>query len=71
MPRVQAYQTKENKTKCQNWKKINCFQLLNISAPLDGIGGSKAVNKTLLEILTKTGEAKSEKELEFFQHHGF
>ena len=56
---------------CQNWKKNNFFWLLNISAPLDGIVGSKAVNKTLLEVLTKTGEAKSKKELEFLQHHGF
>ena len=37
--------------------------LLNISAPLDGIAGSKAVDKTFLEVSAKTGEAKSKKEL--------
>jgi len=33
--------------------------------------GSKAVDKTLLEVSSKIGEAKSKKELEFFQRHGF
>ena len=51
---------------CQNWKKNNCFWLLNISAPLDGIVGSKDVDKTLLEVSAKKGEAKSKKE-----HHRF
>ena len=38
----------------------------NISAPLDGMYGTKAVNKTLLGVSSKIGEAKSKKELEFF-----
>ena len=33
--------------------------------------GSKAVDKTLLEVSSKIGEAKSKKELEFCQRHGF
>ena len=49
----------------------NYLWLLNLSAPLDGMLGSKAVDKTLLKVLAKTGEAKSKKELEFLQHHGF
>ena len=32
----------------------------------DGIDGSKAVYKTLIEVSAKIGEAKSKKELEFF-----
>ena len=56
---------------CKNLKKNNCFRLPNISAPLDGIVGSKAVDRTLLEVWAKTGEAKSKKGLELFQHHGF
>ena len=42
------------------------FWLLNISTPLDNIVGSKAVDKTLLEVSAKIGESKSKKELEFF-----
>ena len=55
----------------QNWKENICLRHQNISAPLDGIDGSKAVDKTLLEVSVKIGEAKSNKELEFFQRHGF
>ena len=55
----------------QNWKENNCLSHQNICAPLDGIYGSKAVNKTLLEVSSKMGEAKSKKELEYFQCYGF
>jgi len=55
----------------QNWEENNCLRHQNISAPLDGMYGSKAVDKTLLEVSSKIGEAKSKKELEFFQRHGF
>ena len=54
-----------------NWKENNCLRPQNISSPLDGIDGSKAVDKTLLEVSAKIGEAKSNKKLEFFQRHGF
>jgi hypothetical protein len=33
--------------------------------------GSKAVDKTLLGVSSKIGEAKIKKELEFFQWHRF
>jgi hypothetical protein len=33
--------------------------------------GSKAVDKTFLEVSAKIGEAKNNKELEFFQRHWF
>ena len=33
--------------------------------------GSKAVDKTLLEVSSKIGEANSKKELEFFNATGF
>ena len=55
----------------QNWKENNYLRHQNISAPLDGMHGSKAVNNTRLEVLSNIGEAKSKKELEFFQRHGF
>ena len=55
----------------QNWEENNCLRHQNIYAPLDAIDGSKAVDKTLLEVAEKIGEAKSNKELEFFQRHGF
>ena len=45
----------------------------NISAPLVGKDGSKAVDKTLLEVSAKLGEAKSNKEQDknFFNATGF
>ena len=55
----------------QNWKENNCLRPQNISEPPDGIDGSKAFDKTLLEVSVKIGEAKSKKVLEFFQHHMF
>ena len=55
----------------QNWEENNYLRHQNMSAPLDGMYGSKAVNKTLLGVSSKKGEAKSKKELEFFQRHGF
>ena len=54
-----------------NWKENNCLRPQNISAPLDGIDGSKAVDKTPPEVSAKIGEAKSNKELEFFNAMGF
>ena len=54
----------------RNLKENNCVEQQNTSAPLDGIDISKAVDKTMLEVLAKLGEAKSNKELEFFQRHG-
>ena len=55
----------------QKWEENNCFMHQNLSAPLDGMYGSKAVNKTLLRVLSKVGEVKSKKELKKFQRHGF
>ena len=55
----------------QNWEENNCFRHQKFSVPLDGMYGSKAVDKTLLGVSSKIGEAKSKKELEFFQRHGF
>ena len=55
----------------QNLEEHICLRHQNISAPLDGMYSSKAVDKTLLEVSSKIGEAKSKKELEFFQRHGF
>ena len=55
----------------QNWEENNCFRHQNFSVPLDGMYGSKAVDKTLLGVSSKIGEAKSMKGLEFFQRHGF
>ena len=55
----------------QNLEENSCFRYQNISSPLDGIYGSKAVDKTLLEVSAKIGKANSRKELEFFQCHGF
>ena len=43
----------------------------NISPPLDGIDGSKAVNKTLPEVSAKIAEAKSKKKLGFFNATDF
>ena len=47
------------------------FEAQNIASPLNGIDGNKTVDKTLLDVSEKIGEAKSKKELEFVQHHGF
>ena len=55
----------------QKWKENNCLGHQNISEPLDGIYGLKAVHETLLEVSAKIGEAKSIKELEFFNTTGF
>ncbi len=55
----------------QNWEENNCLMHQKFSAPLDGMYGSKVVDKTLLGVSSKIGEAKSKKELEFFQRHGF
>ena len=55
----------------QTWKENNCLRHQNISAPLDGVDVLKAVDKTLVEVSAKIGEAKSNKELEFFQCQGF
>ena len=55
----------------QNWDENSCFRHQKCSSPLDGIDGSKAVDKMLLEVSAKIGEAKSKKELEFFQSHRF
>ena len=55
----------------QNWEENKYLRHQNISAPLDGMYVSKAVNKTLLGVSSKIDEAKSKKELELFQRHGF
>ena len=47
----------------QNWKENIFLRHQNISAPLDCIDGSKAVDKTLLEVSAKIGLAKIYKEL--------
>ena len=54
----------------KNLEENICLRHQNISAPLDGMYGSNAVDKTLLEVSSKIGEAKSKKELDFFQRHG-
>ena len=41
-----------------NWKKNNCLRPQNISAPLEGIDGLNADDKTLLEVSAKMGKAK-------------
>ena len=43
----------------QNWVVNCCLRHQNISSSLDGIDGSKAVEKALLEVSAKIGEAKS------------
>ena len=43
----------------QNWEVNSCLRHPNISSSLDGIDGSKAVEKALLEVSEKIGEAKS------------
>ena len=43
----------------QNWEVNSCLRHQNISSSLDGIDGSKAVEKALLEISEKIGESKS------------
>ena len=43
----------------QNWEVNSCLMHQHISSPLDGIDGSKAVEKTLLEVSAEIGEAKS------------
>ena len=46
----------------QNWKENNCLRHQKSSAPLDGLYGSKAVDKMLLEVSSKIGKAKSKKD---------
>ena len=53
------------------WEENNYLRHHNIFAPLGGIYGSKAVEKTLLGVSSKIGEAKIKRELEFFQRNGF
>ena len=53
----------------QHCEENTFFRHQNIFSPLDGIDGSKAVDKTLLELSAKIGEAKTKKEL--CQRHGF
>ena len=55
----------------QNWRENSCMRHQNISESPDDMYGSKAVDKTVLEVSSKIGEAKSKKEIEFFQRHGF
>ena len=43
----------------QNWEVNSCLRHQNISSSLDGIDGSKAVEKALLEVSAKIGEATS------------
>ena len=43
----------------QNLEVNSYLRHQNISSSLDGIDGSKAVEKTLLEVSAKIGEAKS------------
>ena len=43
----------------QNWNEISCLRHQNITTPQDGIDGSKAGDKRLLEVSLKIGEAKS------------
>ena len=43
----------------QNWVVNCCLRHQNISSSLDGIDGSKAVEKVLLEVSKKIGKSKS------------
>ena len=43
----------------QNWEVNSYLRHQNISSSLDGIDGSKAVEKTLLEVSAKIGEANN------------
>ena len=43
----------------QKWEVNSCLRHHNINSSLDGIVGSKAVEKTLLEVSAKIREAKS------------
>ena len=43
----------------QNWEVNSCLRRTIISSSLDGIDGCKAVEKALLEVSAKIGEAKS------------
>ena len=43
----------------QKWEVNSCLRHHNISSSLDGIDGSKSVEKTLLAISAKIREAKS------------
>ena len=42
----------------QNWEVNSCLRHQNISSSLDGIDGSKAVEKALLEVSAKIGDTK-------------
>ena len=42
----------------QNWEVSSHLRHQNISSSLDGIDGSKAVEKALLEVSAKIGETK-------------
>ena len=41
----------------QNWEVNSCLRHQNMSSSLDGIEGCKAVEKALLEVSGKIGEA--------------
>ena len=43
----------------QNWEANSCLRHQNISVSLDGIDGSKAVEKALLEVSEKIGDSTS------------
>ena len=43
----------------QNWEVNSSLRHQNISSSLDGIDGCKAVEKALLEVSAKIGEAKT------------
>ena len=55
----------------KNFKENSCLSHQDISSPLDGRDGYKAVDKTFMKVSAKIGEAKSEKELEWFNPAGF
>ena len=50
----------------QKWEVKSCLRHHNISSSLDGIEGSKAVEKTLLEVSAKNKGSKKLKEARIF-----
>ena len=54
-----------------NWEENSGLRHQHISSLLDGLEGSKAFNKMLLEVSLKIGEEKSKKKLNCFNATGF
>ena len=55
----------------QNLEVNSCLRHQNIFSSLNGVEGSKAVEKALLEVSAKIGETKSTQEARIFNAMGF